>query len=41
MLCIRYFIVLDGQSIKKISYVAFGKPTSQAIYPKQRTRKIG
>ena len=44
MLYIGYLIILDGQSIKKISFgnsIAFGKSTSQRIYPKQRTNKIG
>ena len=44
MLYIGYLIILDGQSIKKISFgnsIAFGKSTSQRIYPKQRAHKIG
>ena len=44
MLYIGYLIILDGQSIKKVSSgnsIAFGKSTSQSIYPKQRTPKIG
>ena len=44
MLYIGYLIILDGQNIKKISFgnsLAFGKSTSQRIYPKQHTPKIG
>ena len=44
MLYIGYLIILDGQSIKKISFgnsIAFGKSTSQRIYSKQRTHEIG
>ena len=44
MLYIGYLIILDGQSIKKISFgnsIAFSKSTSQRIYPEQYTPKIG
>ena len=41
MLCIGYLIILDGQSIKKINSIAFGKSTSQRIYREQHTPKIG
>ena len=44
MLYIEYLIILDGQSIKKISFgnsIAFGKSTSQRIYPEQHTPIIG
>ena len=44
MLYIGYLIILDGQSIKKISFgnsIAFDKSTSQRTYPKQRKHKIG
>ena len=44
MLQLEYLIILDGQSIKKISFgnsIAFGKSTSQRIYPKQHTPEIG
>ena len=40
MLHMEYLMILDGQSIKKISFgnsIAFGKSTSQRIYPKQHT----
>ena len=40
MLYIGYLIILDGKNIKKITfgnYIAFGKSTSQRIYPKQNT----
>ena len=39
MLHMGYLIILDGQSIKKISFrnsIAFGKSTSQRSYSKQR-----
>ena len=42
MLYIGYVLILDGQNIKKISFensIAFGKSTSQRMYPKQRTHK--
>ena len=44
MLYIGYLIILGGQRIKKISFgnsIAFGKSTSQRIYTKQHTPKIG
>ena len=44
MLYMGYFIFLDGQSIKKISFgnsIAFGKTTSQRMYPTQPTPKRG
>ena len=44
MLYIGYLIILDGQNIKKISFgnsIAFGKSTSQRIYPKHKIHKIG
>ena len=44
MLYIGYLSILNGQNIKKISFgnsIAFGKSTSQRIYPKQHTPKIG
>ena len=44
MLYTGYLIILDGQSIKKISFgnsIAFGKSTSQRIYREQHTPKIG
>ena len=44
MLYIAHLIILDGQSMEKISFgnsIAFGKSTSQRIYSKQRTHKIG
>ena len=40
MLDIGCFSILNGPNIKKISFgnsVAFGKSTSQRIYPKQHT----
>ena len=40
MLHMGYLIILEGQSIRKISFgnsIAFGKSTSQRIYPKQHT----
>ena len=40
MLHMEYLIILDGQSIKKISFrnsIAFGKSTSQRFYPKPHT----
>ena len=40
MLYIGYLIILDGESIKKISFgnsIAFGKSTSQRFYPKPHT----
>ena len=40
MLHMGYLIILDGQSITKISFrnsIAFGKSTSQRIYPRQNT----
>ena len=40
MLQMGYLIILDGQNIKEISFenfIAFGKSTSQRIYPKQHT----
>ena len=40
MLYIGYFIIVNGQNIKK-NFIAFGKSTSQRIYSKQRTHKIG
>ena len=43
MLCIGHLIILEGQNIKKIGFgnsIAFGKSTSQRIYPKQNTPKI-
>ena len=44
MLYNPYLIILDGQTIKKISSgnsIAFGKSTSQRIYREQHTPKIG
>ena len=44
MLYIGYVIILDGQSMKKMSFgnsIAFGKSTSQRIYREQHTPKIG
>ena len=44
MLYIAYLIIVDGHNIKKISFrnsIAFGKSTSQRIYSKQHTPKIG
>ena len=44
MLYIGYSIILDGQSIKKISFgnsIAFGKSTSRRIYTEQDVPKIG
>ena len=44
MLYIEYLIILDCQIVKKITFrnsIAFGKSTSQRIYPKQRTHKAG
>ena len=43
MLYIGHLIILDGRSMKKISFgnsIAFGKSTSQRSYSKQRTHKI-
>ena len=40
MLHMGYLIILDSQSIKKISFrnsIAFGKSTSQRFYPKPHT----
>ena len=36
MLYIAYFIIVSGHNIKKNSF-AFGRSTSQRIYPKQHT----
>ena len=44
MLQVGYRIILDGQSIKKMSFgdsIAFGKSTSQRIYPEQHKPKMG
>ena len=44
MLHMGYLIILDGQSITKISFrnsIAFGKSTSQRIYRERNTHKIG
>ena len=44
MLHMGYLIVLDGQSINKSRFgnsIAFGKSTSQRIYPEQHTPKTG
>ena len=44
MLYIGYLIILDGEVIKKTrvrNSIAFGKSTSQRIYPKQNTPNIG
>ena len=44
MLHMGYLIILDGQSITKISFknsIAFGKSTSQRIYTEQHVPKIG
>ena len=44
MLYIGYLIILNGHNIKKISFrnsIAFGKSSSQRIYPKQHTTKMG
>ena len=40
MLYIAYFIIVSGHNIKKMirkNSIAFGKSTSQRIYPKQHT----
>ena len=39
MLYIAYFIIVSGHNIK--NSIAFGKSTSQRIYPKQHTPKLG
>ena len=42
MLYIAYFIIVSGQNIKKMfckNSIAFGRSTSQSIYPKQHTPK--
>ena len=44
MLYIADFSIVSGHNIKKMfceNSVAFGKSTSQRIYPKQHTPKIG
>ena len=44
MLYIAYFIIVNGQNIKKFfskNSIAFGKSTSQRIYREQHTPKIG
>ena len=40
MLYITLFIIVSDHNIKTKS-IAFNKSTSQRIYPKQHTRKIG
>ena len=44
MLYIAWMVILGDHNIKNISFgnsIAFGKSTSQRIYSKQRTHKIG
>ena len=44
MVYVGYLIIMKGENIKNFGFensIAFGKSTSQRLYPKQHTPKIG